>query len=107
MIEGSSGIVYFFITEKFPVKKSRHDALNDINDILLKRLIAFIKLLDLVRYGSALIGLIHRQSALLFALVICSCDLIFMHLQYRWIAINASSSVIIRISFELTRSLID
>jgi hypothetical protein len=50
VIEGSSGIVYFFITEKFPVKKSRHDALNDINDILLKRLIAFIKLLfDIIK----------------------------------------------------------
>ena len=50
MIEGSSGIVYFFITEKFPVKKSRYDALNDINDILLKRLIAFIKLLfDIIK----------------------------------------------------------
>ena len=45
MIECSSGIIYFFVAEKFPIEKRRHDTLNDINDILLKRLIAFIKLL--------------------------------------------------------------
>ncbi len=45
VIESSSGIIYFFITEKFPIEKCWDDTLNNINDILLKRLIAFIKLL--------------------------------------------------------------
>jgi hypothetical protein len=45
MIESSCGIIYFFVAEKFPIEERWHDTLNDINDILLKRLIAFIKLL--------------------------------------------------------------
>jgi len=45
VIECSSGIIYFFVAEKFPIEERWHDTLNDINDILLKRLIAFIKLL--------------------------------------------------------------
>lgn len=45
VIEGSSGIINFLVTEKLPVEERRNDTLNDINDILLKRLIAFIKLL--------------------------------------------------------------
>lgn len=48
VIEGPSGIVNFFVTEELPIEKSWHNTLNDINDVLLKRLIAFIKsLLDI------------------------------------------------------------
>ncbi len=48
VIEGPGGVVDFFVTEEFPIEESRNNSLNDINDILLKSLIAFIKcLLDI------------------------------------------------------------
>ena len=46
LTECLSSVNYLFVAKEFPIKKGGHYSLNNINDILLKSLVAFIKLLN-------------------------------------------------------------